>query len=162
MSAESRQKVRDLIEKIKICQVVTRGADGRMQSRPMQVVECDDHHNLWFLTAADSCKVAQLEVDHEVLLGFGDPSSRLYLSVSGTASFSREPAHIDALWSEMQRPWFPEGKDDPNLLVMKVEPVSAEYWDSVSSLFVITYGYLKARFTGKVTEFDKNETVRFH
>merc|ERR1711879_1089472 len=39
---------------------------------------------------------------------------------------------IEEIWKEAYRPWFPEGKDTPDLVLLKVDTTWGEYWDSVS------------------------------
>lgn len=161
LADEHREKARELMRKIKICHVVTYGPGARMISRPMQMLECDEHDHLWFFTSLDSGKIRELDANPEVLLCFGD-SDNHYVSVSGKAYLTRDPSRIATLWSEAARVWFPEGKNDPSLVAMRVEPIKAEYWDSAASIFVITYGYAKARLTGEIPKLGENETVQFH
>jgi general stress protein 26 len=44
--------------------------------------------------------------------------------------------------------WFPEGLDDPELALIKVSPVNAEYWDSSSNKMVVLFSMVKAALTG--------------
>jgi hypothetical protein len=48
----------------------------------------------------------------------------------------------------MARPWFPDGKDDPQIALIRVHPEKGEYWDSPSATIVNLYGYAKAALTG--------------
>jgi len=52
-----------------------------------------------------------------------------YISISGTAELSDDPGLIEKLWREPWRVWFPAGKNDPELRILRVRPVLAEYWD---------------------------------
>jgi general stress protein 26 len=56
--------------------------------------------------------------------------------------------HIKDKWSEPLRTWFPEGKDDPQLALIRVHPERGEFWDSPSSTVMYLYGYAKAALTG--------------
>ena len=62
------------------------------------------------------------------------------MSVSGRAEIVRDKAKIQEKWSEPLRAWFPEGKDDPQIALIRVHPVRGEYWDSPSSTLVHLYG----------------------
>ena len=46
----------------------------------------------------------------------------------GPESTSRE--RLDQQWSHMIEAWFPGGKDDPNLLMMRMDLGQAKIWDS--------------------------------
>ncbi len=58
--------------------------------------------------------------DNQVNLSYSDPSSQNYVSVSGKAEIVRDKAHIDAKWSESLKTWFPGGKDDPSVALIRV------------------------------------------
>ena len=40
---------------------------------------------------------------------------------------------IDRLWNPFIAAWY-EGKDDPKLVLLKLEPESAEIWENASSI----------------------------
>jgi len=83
-----------------------------------------------------------------VNLAFADASDQTYVSISGTAEIVRDRAEIDRRWSERLTTWFPKGKDDPNLALIKVTAHKGEYWDRPSSAMVLAYGIVKATLTG--------------
>lgn len=50
--------------------------------------------------------------------------------VNGEAEIILDKAKIEELWSPIAKIWFKEGKNDPNISVIKATPTSAYYWDS--------------------------------
>jgi hypothetical protein len=72
-----------------------------------------------------------------------------FVSVSGTASVSLDRAKMQELWSDIYKAWFPQGLNDPNLCLLRVEVSSAEYWDTPSGKVVQLLGFLKAIATGE-------------
>ena len=156
---EAREKVWELIKDIRFCQMVTQDQDGRMYARPMSAVDHDPMDNLWFFTAADSEKAAEIEANPSVLLSYSDPQKNNYVSISGQAAIVRDRAKIAQYWSEGVRAWFPEGQNDPNICLIRVEPDCAEYWDAPSATLVVAYGYVKARLTGQRPKGGEHATV---
>jgi len=154
-----REKVWDLIKDVKYAMMVTQNMDGGMFARPMANQKHDLEGNLWFFTAADSPKVDEIEHYSRILLSYADPDENIYVSINGEAQVVRDQAKIDELWSEPLKAWFPKGKDDPNVTLIRVEPKSAEYWDNPSSTFVQAFGYLKGKITGKPEKMGENRTV---
>lgn len=61
----------------------------------------------------------------------------------------RDQGYIQDKWSEPLRTWFPEGRDDPQLALIRVHPERGEFWDSLSSTVMHVYGYAKAVLTGE-------------
>jgi general stress protein 26 len=109
---------------------------------------------LYFLTDSESAKVYEVQKDSQVNLSYADPSSNIYASVSGRANAYRDEAKIAELWSEPMRAWFPKGKEDPNITLLKITVDKAEYWDSPSSLLSRAYGYVRAVVTGEPSKDD--------
>ncbi len=143
------QKLFDLVRDIRVCMMTTEENDGSLHSRPMYSMEADERGNLWFFTKLQSPKVAEISKDRQVNLAYADPDSQHYVSISGVAEVVRDKATIGDKWSEGVRAWFPDGKDDPALTLIRVKPVRGEYWDSPSSTFVQLYGYVKSTLTGQ-------------
>ena len=151
-----------LFEKIKdvhIAMLTTFDEQHRLHSRPMATLKPEADGSLLFFTDRESAKVYEVRKDNQVNLSYGDPSSNTYASVSGRASTFRDEAKIAELWSEPMRGWFPKGKEDPNIMILKVQIDQAEYWDSPSSLLVQAYAYARAVVTG---ERSKDDDVNEH
>lgn len=96
----------------------------------MSVQQVDDEGNLWFLSANDSHKNAELERDSSVQLFFQGSAHSDFLMLSGAASVSRDKAKIKELWEPIIKTWFTEGVDDPRITVIEVAPREGYYWDT--------------------------------
>lgn len=151
MMADSNdiEKIRDLIKGIRFAMLTTVDTDGSLRSRPMAAQELEFDGELWFFTGASSPKVGEVERDHRVNVSFADPDDNTYVSISGTARLVRDKAKAKELWNPALKAWFPQGLDDPELALLRVEVEKAEYWDSPSSKMVQLYGLVKATLTGK-------------
>lgn len=160
-SAEDKNKVWELIKDIKVALLVTRGDGGRLHGRPMAAAQTDFSGELWFMSHDSTPKLGELSNDEHVLLAYSEPKSQNYVSVSGTASISRDRAEIKRLWSEPMRVWFPKGPEDDNIALIKVSIESAEYWDAPAAAWVYAYGYVKARVTGEPPKSGENKVVTF-
>lgn len=132
--------------------LVTRRA-RELRSRPMAIAEVASDGGIWFLSSIESGKLEEITDEPFVNLSMQDESS--YLSVSGTITATRDREKVDELWSAADKMWFPEGKDDPSIIVMEVVPTYAEYWDhsGVEGLKTI-FEMGKSLVTGEVPEFD--------
>ena len=53
------------------------------------------------------------------------------------------------MWTPAYKAWFPEGLDDPELALLRVEVDKGEYWDTAPGAVVHAIGYVKAQLTGE-------------
>jgi general stress protein 26 len=153
------RKVYDMIKDVRVAMMTTVDADGSLHSRPMHTMKPDAQGDLWFFTRRSAPKTAEVARDHAVNLAYADPGHQNYVSVSGRATIVTDQKRIDELWSEPLRAWFPKGKDDPEIALVRVRPERAEYWDSPSSTIVHMVGYAKAAITGKPPQPGENAKV---
>lgn len=58
------------------------------------------------------------------------PAAAAFASVTGRASVHRDRAKIHELWTEHAKVYFPKGKDDPEIVLIKVSAEEGEYWDN--------------------------------
>lgn len=127
--------------------------DGKaLRSRPMAMSQRRFDGTLWFFTRASSHKVTEVQSEQQVNLAFAHPGKQNYVSISGRASLVKDQPSITDHWSEAVRVWFPKGKEDPDIALLKVEVDQAEYWDAPSSTMLHAYGYVKAVITGASPE----------
>jgi general stress protein 26 len=140
-------KLWSLIKTIEVAMMVTEDA-GVLRSRPMAMVQKQFDGTLWFFTRASSHVAGEVAAEQRVNISFAHPGKNDYVSVSGTAALVQDRATIDAHWAESLRTWFPKGKDDPDIAMLKVSVQQAEYWDAPSSAMLYAYGYVKAAVTG--------------
>ena len=152
--------LKEMAEKVRICMFNTLTSDG-FHSRPMGTAKIEEDGSIWFFTNEYSPKSKEISKDNEVNLGYSDPSSNTYIYVNGKAELVDDQARKEAYFSPFIKAWFPEGADDPNLILIKVTPNVAEYWDSSSSKMVVAFNMLKAIVTGETPDLGEHEKLKF-
>lgn len=136
---ESIDKLRELAEDVQVCMFCTRLNELPIAARPMSVQEVDEQGNLWFISNARSNKNFEIAQDSQVQLFFSKMSNSHYLSVYGRASVLTSREIIEKHWTPMAKPWFEEGKDDPDVTVIRVTPSDAYYWDTKDGQAVMLF-----------------------
>jgi len=124
------KKLRKLVKGARVAMLTTVAPDGALRSRPMAALKGPLGEELWFFTRASAPKADEIRDNDHVNVTFADAESNRYLSVSGRASVVKDAARIAELWSGRLKAWFPEGKKDPDLALLRVRVDHAEYWDS--------------------------------
>ncbi|MBP6786152.1 MAG: pyridoxamine 5'-phosphate oxidase family protein [Candidatus Promineofilum sp.] len=154
---EKIEKLGELIKDIDIAMLTTVDDDGRLRSRPMGTQEVEFDGDLWFMTAIDTGKASEISRENRVNVSYAKPGDNRYVSVSGTAVLINDKAKIDELWSPIYKAYFPEGKDDPRLRLIKVSVEKAEYWESLGLVSTII-GFTQAML-GKESDIAENEKL---
>ena len=143
------EKVKQLLAKFPIAFMVTI-ADGHFTARPIGVV--GDHATfdgtLWFITDKRSRKVAAIEQGAMTTLLFQNDKEGAYLHLTGRASVIEDRAKLEALYTTLQRTWFPKGLDDPDITLVKFEVDEGNYWDSHDSYLRLAMAFAKSIVTG--------------
>ena len=153
------KKLLDKIKDVKIAMMTTVDNDGALRSRPMKTQQQEADGNLWFFTGYESAKSHEIEHDAHVNLSYANPDDNLYVSVSGRAQLLRDQQKIDELWSSDMKAWFPDGKEDKNIGLIRVKIEKAEYWDTPSNTMVTLFGMAKAAITGEPAKGGENKKI---
>lgn len=127
MADDQKKKLEDIMSSFDDAMLVTRDDDGAPRARPMRIAKRGPDGDLWFATAGDSPKMDELDDDPRVAVTL--QSDGAFVSITGTARVVRDRDRIDEVWSAPMKAWFPGGKDDPKLELLRVRADVAEYWD---------------------------------
>lgn len=128
MADDQVQKIRELLEDFDTAMLVTHG-DEFARARPMAIAAVEPNCNVWFFTARSSPKVHEIQDDQSVLIVCQGERGR-YVTLNGRAELVADRAKARQLWSDSIKTWFPDGLDDPELLLICVHADGAEYWRS--------------------------------
>ena len=130
------EKIREIAKDANICMFLTNLKKLPLDSRPMATQEVDDDGNIWFMSSKGSNKHVDINKDDRVQLFYSHTGNYEYLSVFGRAEIVNDRNKIEELWTPMAKTWFEEGKDDPDIELIKVIPEDAYYWDTKNSKMV--------------------------
>lgn len=145
---DERAKVHDILKGFSTAMFVTFGHGGRPAARPMHVARMEEEAGeVWFFTGRGGTLVDDLHAEPIVLLAFQNDTSA-YLSLRGRARLEHDRARMKELWKEPYKVWFPRGPEDPNIALVAVDLLDAEYWDNrgankLEYLFEAAKAYVK-------------------
>jgi len=153
--------LKEMIEDVRTCMFVTFSSDDEFGSRPMGTAKIEDDGSVWFFTNEYSLKSSEISKDKNVLLNYSDPGKNTYLTVKGKAELIDDQVRKEAYFSPFVKAWFPDGIEDPRLILIRVEPEEAEYWDASSSKLVVLFSLIKGIVTGDTPDLGKHDTMKF-
>jgi general stress protein 26 len=164
---EAVRKLLALVKEIKVAMMTTRRPDGRLVSRPMAKQEEEaPGADFWFVTARDSDKVSELQADPNVNLAFYKDRTTEWVSVSGTAMLTDDPALLHRLYRDDWKTWFgQEGDprhgtpDDPRMMLIGIRAESAQFMTVDKPQAVVLFELLKGRVTGEPVDIAETREV---
>ncbi len=153
------EPLRALLKSLPVAMMNTVASDGSVISRPLQTLDFDADGVFWFATDANSEKAANIRLRPHIGLSYADHHANSFVSISGPARLVHDREKIDALWSPAMTIFFPQGKDDPNLVLIRVEIERAEYWDGPGSFVGKMLYFAAAAITGDPGIMSENEII---
>ena len=151
------QKVAKLIKEFRFAMLTTTSPGGKLVARPMTVQEVEFDGDLWFIATRDSHTVTEIGSDPVVGVSFA--SNDTWVSLSGTAEMIDDSQKVAELWNQWVEAWFPEGPEDPNIVLIKFTADGAEYWDTPGGRIASVISLVKAKVTGQPYDGGENDKV---
>lgn len=151
LGQEGVEKLKTLVEGTDNCMFCTDLSEQPIHATPMSIQEVDDEGNIWFLASNTSEKYTNISKDNRVQLFFSNPGDYTFLSVYGLAGFSYDQARIDRYWNKMMEGWFEKGREDPSIVLVKVQPEDIRYWETKDNKLVTFAKVLWTAISGQKT-----------
>jgi general stress protein 26 len=121
---------------LKSDRTVMLGLDGveGAHPRPMTAQFVDDRAPIWFFTSIESELVRLVKDRARAIATFAAKDHGLFATMHGGLTLDNDRTTIDRLWNRFVAAWFPGGKDDPKLALLRFDAEGAEIWLDDSSL----------------------------
>lgn len=147
------KELQALLKDYETAMLTTRGSDGHYHSRPMAIQKRDLRYGMWFATYRESAKIQELEAHPDCAVSlFKGGHSATYVSISGTAKIVADREVIRRMWDLSWKPWFPNGPEDPDLVLIRVEPEHAEFVHPQTGRLAVLFTMAKRLITKEKEE----------
>lgn len=107
--------------------------DQELGLKPMTAQIEGEESPLWFFTARDNTLVQNLRNSNPAIATFASKGHDLFATIHGSLKLDNDRAVIDRLWNRFVAAWYPGGKDDPNLSLLRFDAAHATIWMNDSS-----------------------------
>ena len=106
--------------------------DEPSSAAPMTAqLDKDAHGTIWFFSSRDN-RFAALG---GATATYASKGHDLFARFTGTLSEETVRARLDALWNTFVEAWYPGGKTDPNLLLLRMDLGNASIWSGEVGAF---------------------------
>jgi general stress protein 26 len=135
--------------------------DHRQHMQPMAPQTAREENAVWFYgkNSSDIAKAAGRGGGVVHMCIFGDDD--WYACIDGRLETVRSPEHVERFWSSITEAWYPGGKTDPELIMLKFTPSTGEIWASTSSKFKFGWEIAKANLTDEEPDVGYKTAVNF-
>ena len=116
------------------------GIDGAEDghTRPM-TARVDGHEApIWFFTLRDDVLIRKLGPESRATATFVSKGHEIFAALQGALSVETNRATVERLWNRSLEEWYPRGKEDPTLVLLRFDAERAEIWHHDSSVFAGT------------------------
>lgn len=155
---EAVNKLKELATGIDFAFLATNLGMQAAHAVPMSTKEVDEEGNIWFLSNKNSEHNKHITDQGIAQLYYGKPGSMEFLTVFGNATISTDKSTIEKLYVKSDDNWF-DGKDDPNITAIKIQPQDAHYWEPKSNALVSLVKMGVGFITGQRQELGKEGDI---
>ncbi len=151
----NKEQIYDLIKNYDIGMMTNINEDGKLVSHPMTRQGEIKDDVLWFFSKRNSEKTKELKKNSSVNIAFiGDD----YISVSGQAEIVDDVKTKKELWSKGSEAFFDEGPESDEIILLKINIDSLEYWTS-GNIVKNAFEFAKGIVTDKKPDMGKNDAL---
>lgn len=155
----AKQQLLDQIEQATVGMLGVEGSEQHLQPMAPHVDRVSGQ--IWFFTKKDSDLVAAVGQGNRAHLIIMSTDGDYQASCRGTLVQDYNPEAQDQFWSSVVAAWFEDGKDDPNLTMLRFTPNDAAVWASSGSALSFGWEIVKANLTSSTPNTGQQAHVNF-
>lgn len=126
---EAISTIAEHLREIDICMLATRADDGELHARPMSNNgKVDWDGSSLFFAPGDGRMVAEIRRDPAVVTTYRADDRFAWVALSGRATIVDDETAKRNNWLPDLDRWFPNGPDDPNVVLIRVDATYAQWW----------------------------------
>lgn len=88
----------------------------------------EDGGQIFFFASKSESLVQQLGSSHKAVATFESKGHKLFAHIHGMLALSDDRAVIDRLWNPIIASWYKDGKNDPDLALLRFDTDKANLW----------------------------------
>lgn len=128
--------------------------------QPMTAFVEKDTNTLWFFTKNDT-DLAQSVADGAGEAAFIFLDRKLQACVDGRLTLAHDRERIDRYWNPHVAAWYPDGKDDPTLTLLRLDVSEAAVWITEGGLLKYAFEVAKANASKTTPDVGERRDLNF-
>ena len=119
-------------------------------AQPMTAFREEETGTIWFFTRDDTdlARDAASAGGQSAMFHYGSKDQNVWACIHGQLSAQGEDREIiDRYWNPVLAAWYPQGKDDPHLTILRFEAGDGRVWVNEGGFFKFAFEIAKANAT---------------
>ena len=129
--------------------------------QPMTAFVERDSNTLWFYTKSDT-DLAQSVAANGADAAFMFLDKKLQACIDGRLTLSRDRERIERFWNAHVAAWYPDGKDDPSLTLLRLDCAEAGVWITEGGPVKYAFEVAKANATKTTPNIGEHRDINLH
>ncbi|MBU1384511.1 MAG: pyridoxamine 5'-phosphate oxidase family protein [Alphaproteobacteria bacterium] len=122
-------------------------------AQPMTAYRDKETSTIWFFTREDTDLAKDVGAGQSAMFHYGSKDQNVWACIHGQLSVQGHDRElIERYWNPVLAAWYPEGKDDPKLTILRFEAGDGRVWVSEGGFFKFAYEIAKANVTKTVPD----------
>ena len=120
-------------------------------SQPMTAFREAETGTIWFFTRDDTDLARDATTPGQTaMFSYGSKDQKVWACIHGSLSVhGHDRAVIERYWNPVLSAWYPDGKDDPRLTLLRFDGDDGRVWVSDGGLMKFAFEIARANLTGK-------------
>lgn len=140
--AEAKDQLWKHLDTGRVCMLWA--TDDGHHPQPMTMFADEDNGAVWFITSAETDLAQSVAAGAPARMIFMSEKQDYQASLQGTLKIVPEKDKLDELWNVAVAAWFPHGREDPTVRLMRFDPTEAAIWASQSNVVLVGIKILNA------------------
>jgi general stress protein 26 len=153
------QRIWQLLEETGVGMLTTRFAGG-MRARPLDARPDSEASAIFFIIDVRGLKDDEIVDCADVCFTLTNAVEKAYVSITGRAQVLDDHALAAKFWKKADDIWWPDGPNERNVRVLRLDPHIGEMWDGPASAVVVRHEFAKARATGEKPDLGEKRKVK--
>lgn len=151
---------RQLLEEIKGARCVMLGSPVKEHHMQPMSPQVDEEAGIIYFYSDNTSELGKAVLASPDVVHMCHIDSDYQACVSGQLSPHHNEETVDRFWSPMVDAWYPGGKDDPKMLMLKFVPQDAAVWASDKSMISVLYEVAKANVQDEMPDMGKSKQIQ--
>jgi general stress protein 26 len=117
-------------------------------NQPMTGFREEETGTIWFFTRDDTDFARDVAVGGQTgMFTYQSKDQEVYACIHGDLSIDQNRERIDKYWNPVLAAWYPDGKDDPHLTLIRFDGDDGRIWVSKKGLVGFAFEIARANLT---------------